>query len=271
MLSINNNSSSLSLMNGLQKISKNKNQSLNELSSGKKNSGGVTDIVSLSSASQLESAIRGLESANNNISYSSSVVDTASGGLNQTLSNLQNLRDLAVQAADDTLSATERSSLQGAASNSLASIDSTASSTSAGDLELLDGSFGTRSIQVGADAGEQVSITIDSASTAALGMNAVDLSSASSAGEAITAIDQAIEQVTSEMASLGSSSQRLDNVESANRDQIVNLASAKSNVEDIDVAKTAAKLVGQNIMQEAAISLFTAMNKQKKSTFSTLV
>ena len=144
--------------------------SLQRLSSGLRINSAKDDAAGLAISERFSSQIRGLNQAVRNASDGISLSQTAEGALGSIGNNLQRMRELAVQSANSTNSAGDRAALQQEVSQLAAEIDRVATQTQFNGLNLLDGSFSAQQFQVGANAGQTITISsINSARTSALG------------------------------------------------------------------------------------------------------
>jgi len=159
---------------------------LQRLSSGLRINSARDDAAGLAIADRFTAQIRGLNQAARNANDGISLAQTAEGALNEVGNNLQRLRELAVQSANATNSATDRVALQAEAAQLIAEIDRVASTTKFNGVALLDGSFTNQQFQVGADANQTISITaINSARVTTLGSTTTN--STTVAGGGVTA------------------------------------------------------------------------------------
>lgn len=143
---------------------------LQRLSSGLRINSARDDAAGLAIADRFTSQIRGLNQAARNANDGISLAQTAEGALTEVSNNLQRLRELSVQSANATNSATDRTALQSEAAQLIAEIQRVATSTKFNGVALLDGTFTSKAFQVGADANQTISITaINNAQTTALG------------------------------------------------------------------------------------------------------
>lgn len=261
----------VNLIAKLQQTGNEQKKSFTKLATGKQVASGTGDTNNLVKIGALDAAIRGLEAGSGNAGNNSTTIGVASGGLQQTLTNLQSLRESAVQAADDTLSGPERGALTSKAQETLNAISATAQQTTAGDGQaLLDGTFTNKSVQTGPDAGQTTSYSVASVSTQSLGINSIDLSTSAGASSAIGAIDTAISQVTSQMATLGSKQQALDTVQDNNNSTSENLQSSKSKLEDLDYAQAVGEIKMQTIKQKSQIQTLALLNTKDKNNLTLL-
>jgi flagellin len=168
---INTNIPSLTAQRTLDRSSSSLETSLQRLSSGLRINSAKDDAAGLSISNKFTSQIRGLNQAVRNASDGISVAQVAEGALGETDSNLQRIRELAVQSANGTNGTSERAALQSEVTQLLAEIDRNALTTRFGSKTLLDGTFTSQSFQVGSEAGQSISISLQSARATALGLN----------------------------------------------------------------------------------------------------
>jgi flagellin len=169
---INTNIPSLNAQRNLNVSQGDLNQSLQRLSSGLRINSAQDDAAGLAISERFTSQIQGLNQAVRNASDGISLAQTAEGALAEVTNNLQRIRELSVQSANATNSASDRVALQAEVTQLIAEIDRVAGQTNFNGVKLLDGSFSAQAFQAGANAGETVSIdSIASARTAALGQS----------------------------------------------------------------------------------------------------
>ncbi|MFZ6872714.1 flagellin [Undibacterium sp. Di27W] len=182
---INTNIASLNAQRNLTTSQSSLNTSLQRLSSGLRINSAKDDAAGLAISERLTSQIGGLNQAVRNANDGISLAQTAEGDLTQIGSNLQRIRDLAVQAANGSNSASDRAALNNEASQLISEINRVASSSNFNGVNLLDGSFTAQTFQVGANAtsNDQISISsIASAKSSSLGVGASSSYSTSVSG-----------------------------------------------------------------------------------------
>ena len=164
-LFINTNQSALNAQRKLTSSSNALGTSFERLSSGLRINGAKDDAAGLSITNRFTAQIRGLNQAVRNSNDGISLSQTAEGALNETTNILQRMRELAVQSANDTNNASDRASLQAEIAQLKDELDRIAETTNFNGNKLLDGTFIARDLQVGANVGETLSITVAGAST----------------------------------------------------------------------------------------------------------
>ncbi|MGC3979881.1 MAG: flagellin [Steroidobacteraceae bacterium] len=159
-LVINTNTMSLNAQRNLSKSNSGLSTSMERLSSGLRINKAADDAAGLAIASRMTTQISGMNQAARNANDGISLAQTAEGALQELTNNLQRIRELAVQAANDSNSDSDREALDAEVQQRLAEIDRTAAQTSFNGRRVLDGSFGTATFQVGANAGESISVSL---------------------------------------------------------------------------------------------------------------
>jgi flagellin len=162
-LGINTNVASLSAQNNLNKSQSLSDQALERLSSGLRINSAKDDAAGLAISSRFDSQIRGLNVAQRNANDGISLAQTAEGALGQAGDLLQRIRELSVQSANDTNSASDRKSLQAEVTQLQAELNRVADTTNFNGRTLLDGSFTNSQFQVGANANQTINVSLSSA------------------------------------------------------------------------------------------------------------
>jgi flagellin len=170
-LTINTNIASLNAQKNLSKTQNALNKSIGRLSSGLRINGAKDDAAGMAISNRFTTQIRGLDQAVRNANDGISLLQTSEGAMQETTSILQRMRELAVQASNDTNSTSDRASLQGEMDQLYSEIDRIAGSTKFNGINLVDGSGGAVSFQIGSDSGQSISVTLKSIKTKDLNLN----------------------------------------------------------------------------------------------------
>ncbi|MCK5771363.1 flagellin [Algiphilus sp.] len=261
MLSINTNVMSLNAQRNIASTQSQLATSMERLSSGLRINSAKDDAAGLAISERFTSQIRGMNQAVRNANDGVSLAQTAEGALGEVTNNLQRIRELAVQSSNATNSATDRNALQAEVSQLLSEINRVADQTSFNGVNLLDGSFAGASFQVGANAGETITVSsIADINTAALGSVtqatggalSVAASSLTGFGTAISAGDLTINGVDVGAISAASSA-------SERAGQLVNAINAVSQQTDVGASYDSA--TGQiTLNSSAAVTVAGAAN-----------
>jgi flagellin len=181
-LTINTNVSALTAQRNLTRSQGGLEKSIQRLSTGLRINGAVDDAAGMAISERLTAQIRGLNQAVRNANDGVSALQTADGSLNEVSSLLQRARELAIQSANDSNSASDRTSLNAEVSNILSELDRLASTVQFNNRKLLDGTFSNAQFQVGANANETVTFSIGSLNTTDLGAKTLSGGAMSSTG-----------------------------------------------------------------------------------------
>jgi flagellin len=249
-------------------------KSTEKLSSGYKINRAGDDAAGLAISEKMRSQIRGLDKASTNAQDGISVVQTAEGALNEVHSILQRMNELATQAANDTNTSTDRTSLSLEINQLGSEIDRIASTTQFNTMNLLDGSFTGKNLQVGALSGQSIQISIGSMKASALGLGAaasgLAVSSFSTAGATMSKVQAAIDSVSTQRATLGAVQNRLEHT-IANLDTTSeNTSAAESRIRDTDMAAEMVTYSKNNILAQAGQSMLAQANQSNQGVLSLL-
>jgi flagellin len=264
----------LNAMNAHRNMSINNNntaKSMEKLSSGLRINRAGDDAAGLAISEKMRGQIRGLDQASRNADDGISLIQTAEGALNETQAILQRMRELAVQATNDTNVAEDRSQIQLEISQLKNEINRIASQTEFNTKNLIDGSATNVVFQVGANSGQTISLQIATMDAEALSVDgiAVNTSAASITGQ-IDTIDAAINKVSTERAKLGAYQNRLEHTIANLDTSSENLSAAESRIRDVDMAKEMMNYSKNNILQQAAQAMLAQANQQPQGVLQLL-
>lgn len=272
-LRINTNIASLNAQRNLGGTRISMNKALEKLSSGQRINRAGDDAAGLAISENLKAQIKGLGQAERNAEDGISLVQIAEGGLGEVSNILIRLRELAVQAASDTIGTTERKFLNVEFEQLTSEIDRIANSTEFNRVPLLNGTGAVFDIQIGTR-NDPISdrLTFDASSAdvnvAALGLNLASVADKISAQNSLTSIDQAIISVSGIRADFGALQNRLQSTVNNIQVSIENLAAANSRVRDTDIAAETAELTKQNILMQAGTSVLSQANSSTNNALS---
>ncbi|KTT55568.1 branched-chain alpha-keto acid dehydrogenase subunit E2, partial [Pseudomonas oryzihabitans] len=185
-LTVNTNIPSLNTQRNLQNASSSLATSMQRLSTGSRINSAKDDAAGLQISNRLTNQINGLNQATRNANDGISLSQTAEGAMQQSTNILQRIRDLAVQSANGSNSDADRAALQKEVTAQQNELTRIAQTTTFGGRKLLDGSFGTTSFQIGANAYETIDVTLKDTSATALGSNQVGSGASTSAGSVVS-------------------------------------------------------------------------------------
>lgn len=265
-LRINTNVASLNAQRNLGTTRAATDKTLERLSSGQRINRAGDDAAGLAISENLKAQTRGLVQAKRNAQDGISLVQIAEGALSEISSILIRLRELAVQAASDTIGPTERKFLNVEFEQMTSEIDRIATSTEFNRVPLLNGTGAVFDIQIGTR-NDPISdrLTFDASSAdvniAALGLNLASVADKISAQNSLSAIDQAILSVSGIRADFGALQNRLQSTINNIDISIENLSAANSRVRDTDIAEATAELTKNNILVRAGTSVLAQANQ----------
>ena len=269
MTVISTNVSALRAQNSSRVASLMQGQAMDRLSSGKRINSAKDDAAGLAISTRMDAKVKGLSQAIRNSNDGISLAQTAEGALQETSNILVRMRELAVQAANGTSSASDRTALQAEATQLLAQIDDIATRTDFNGTVLLDGSANLN-IQTGVDSGQTVNITIGDMQAAALGVSAVNISTAAGASTALGLLDTAVNTVASARADLGAVQNRLESNVNNLTSTVTNLAEAKSRIADADYSAESTKLASSQILAQASTAMLAQANQSQQGVLNLL-
>ena len=182
MISVNTNVSSLNAQRNLSQSGSDLATSMERLSSGMRINSAKDDAAGLQISNRLTSQVNGLAVAQRNANDGISMAQTAEGAMSESTNILQRMRELALQSANGSNSADDRAALQKEVSALQTELTRIAETTSFGGQQLLDGTFGSKSFQVGANANETINVSLSSVAAEKIGSNQLNLQAGTNGG-----------------------------------------------------------------------------------------
>ena len=264
----------LGITTGLQQ------KSTEKLSSGYRINRAGDDAAGLTISEKMRSQIRGLNQASDNAADGISLIQTAEGALNETHSILQRMNELAVKAANDTNQSIDRTAIQKEMNALAEEIDRIACTTQFNKKNLINGDISALNLQVGANKSQAITVKISAMTAAVIGIGNRDantgaydkviVSNFSKAGEAISAIQGAINKVSEQRSALGALQNRLEHT-IANLDVAAeNTQAAESRIRDVDMADEMVTYSKNNILAQAGQSMLAQANQMTQGVLSLL-
>ena len=241
-----------------------------KLSSGYKVNRAGDDAAGLTISEKMRSQIRGLNKASTNAEDGISAIQTAEGALNEAHEILQRMNELATQAANDTNTSSDRAAIQKEIDALTSEIDRIASTTQFNTMNLLDGTFTSKNLQVGALEGQGITISVTTMNAKALGVASLAVSSFTVAGSAMTKVQAAISKVSSQRSALGALQNRLEHTVKNLDTTAENTQAAESRIRDTDMADAMVDYSKNNILQQAGQSMLAQANSANQGVLSLL-
>ena len=245
-------------------------KSSEKLSSGYKINRAGDDAAGLTISEKMRSQIRGLNKASDNAQDGVSLIQVAEGALNETHSILQRMNELATQAASDTNTTSDRNAIMSEMDQLQSEITRIQSTTQFNTMNLLDGSFTGKNLQVGSLSSQKITISISNMDAGSLNVTGLSVSSYAEAGSAMDKIQSAISKVSEMRSNLGALQNRLEHTIS-NLDNISeNTSSAESRIRDTDMADEMVQYSKNNILAQAGQSMLAQANQSTQGVLSLL-
>lgn len=276
---INNNIAAMNTYSRLTSAQGAQAKSLEKLSSGLRINRAGDDAAGLAISEKMRGQIGGLNQAVRNAQDGISLIQTAEGGLNETHSILQRMRELTVQSSNDTNTIEDRGEIQKEFNQLAKEITRIADTTQFNTKNLLGGGA-SFSLQIGSNAGQNMSLSIGAMDattlTVATGTDetdtvGLDISTAAADFDAVIgAIDTAIETVSGERSKLGATQNRLEHTINNLTATSENLTAAESRIRDVDMAKEMMTFTKNNILNQASTAMLAQANQMPQGVLQLL-
>ena len=273
---INTNVKALVSTSALVKNSRVMANTMESLSTGSRINKASDDAAGLSIRENMTAQIKGLNAAVRNANDAISMLQTADGALNEVADMLQRMRELGTLAQNDTYSTAQRVAMNDEFAQLQSEIDRIADNTQWNGMNLLDGTGGNWgggslfTFQVGANAGQTISVAIAGMGIASLGISAVSIGTVADARDAVTALDDAISVLNTRRSVIGSVINRLTHAVDNLTNVSQNATESRSRVTDTDYASTTTELARAQIIQQAATAMLAQANQQPSMVMSLL-
>ncbi|BDC87523.1 flagellin [Aeromonas caviae] len=280
---ISTNVSSLNAQRNLANSSKSLDTSYTRLASGLRINSAKDDAAGLQISNRLTSQINGLDQGNRNANDGISMAQTAEGAMDEVTGMLQRIRTLAQQSANGTNSQDDRNALQAEVDQLGKEIDRISTDTTFAGTKLLAADGVAFDFQVGANANQKISFTLDNMSVDGISKVAgggtalttftstkIDITDATKAQAVLGDADKMLKVVDSKRAELGAVQNRLDSTIRNQANISENVSAARSRIRDADFATETANMTKQNILQQAASSILAQANQRPQSALSLL-
>ncbi|SDC38385.1 flagellin [Pelagirhabdus alkalitolerans] len=284
---INNNIPALNTHRQMGINQNNMQSSMEKLSSGMRINRAGDDAAGLSISEKMRGQIRGLDQASRNAQDGISLIQTAEGALDESHSILQRMRELTVQAGNETNQDEDLDAIQSEIESLQQELGGTADSEGISDrtefngISLLDGNLEdgaggdaleSLSFQIGANQGQQLEITIDDMSAEGLGVHEIDVTDFETTDfdDQLASIDSAISSVSETRSNLGAVQNRLEHTISNLDNASENLSAAESRIRDVDMASEMMEMTKSNILSQASQSMLAQANQQPQSVLQLL-
>lgn len=275
MTVINTNTKSLIAQNALTTNNRSMTKAMEQLSTGKRINTAADDAAGMAIASRMTSQIRALDVSVRNANDAISMMQTAEGATQEVTNMLQRMRELAVQAANDTNATADRSAIGTEVSELSSEITRIAANTTWNGMAVLNGgAMATAGVtfQVGTlgDANSTITVSFSTMSASALTVAALTMTSSTLAQQGIGLIDTALTAVNTFRSTLGAKINRMTSTADNLANVSLNTSASRSRIEDTDYAKATTSLARSQIIQQAGTAMLAQANQQPQSVLSLL-
>ena len=267
-LAINTNVGSLTAQRNLQKTARGLHQSISRLSSGTRVNSAADNAAGMAVSENMRAQLKGFQQAMRNANDGVAVLQTAESGYQSLSDLLVRMRELAVQSANDSVSDTERGYLNTEFADLIDEMDRVSSVVEYNGIQLLDGTAGSAgtgamTFQVGTrdSVNDRISIQLDNQDSTTLGVDADTISSQATAQASITAIDSALEILSTDRATIGSTINTLNVAVDGLASSIENYGTAMSQIKDTDMADESSAFSKSNVLQQAGVAMLSQANQ----------
>mgnify|MGYP004519953359 FL=1 len=271
---INHNMNAMNAHRNMGVNNNNAAKAMEKLSSGLRINRAGDDAAGLAISEKMRGQIRGLDQASRNAQDGISLIQTAEGALNETTNILQRMRELSVQAANDTNATTDRQAIQTELTALQSEITRIADTTKFNGKNLINLSA-SMNIQVGANAEEVITLNLSTMTATAIGVSGnmvgnIGTGSTKDANSLTKSIDNALVKVSTQRAKFGALQNRLEHTIKNVDNTSENLQSAESRIRDVDMAKEMMNYSKNNILNQAAQSMLAQANQQPQNVLNLL-
>lgn len=271
---INHNMNAMNAHRNMGINNNNAAKAMEKLSSGLRINRAGDDAAGLAISEKMRGQIRGLDQASRNAQDGISLIQTAEGALNETTNILQRMRELSIQAANDTNAESDREAIQTELVALQKEITRIADTTKFNGKDLIN-TKASMNIQVGANASEIIKITLATMTAKALGVSdalveAIGKGTTGDANSLTSAIDAALVKVSTQRAKFGALQNRLEHTIKNVDNTSENLQAAESRIRDVDMAKEMMNFSKNNILNQAAQSMLSQANQQPQNVLQLL-
>ena len=279
-LSIFTNASSMASTNALNKSNSLLSTSMERLGTGKRINSAADDAAGLQIASRLQGQTNGMTVAKRNIADATSMLQTAEGAFDEVSNIMYRMKDLATQAANDTNSTEDRTSLQSEFDELNKELTNIMSNTSYGGTKLLTGASGLAktgglNFQIGSSNAETLNVNMatdltDLGTTISTDLKALTLDDAANASGAIAGLEDALKDVGSLRSTLGANINRLGHTSANLANMQDNTELALGNIRDADFASEASTMTRQQMLAQTSMSMLKQSNSMSGMVMSLL-
>lgn len=271
---INTNVKSMIAQNALTVNNRTLGKAMEQLSTGKRINSAADDAAGLAIGNRMTAQIKALDQSVRNANDGISMLQTAEGATKEITNMLQRMRELSVQAANDSYSAGDRTAIAGEMTQLTNEVTRIATNTQWNGMAILSGAaaYSSMTFQVGTegDATSAITVGFSAMSAGALTISALSVSTSVQAQASIELLDTAITAVDTFRSGLGARVNRLTSAADNLANVALNTSASRSQIEDTDYAQTTTDLAKSQIIQQAATAMLAQANQAPQSVLSLL-
>ncbi|MFH0919001.1 MAG: flagellin [Fibrobacterota bacterium] len=265
---------SLGILSAARKTQSNYSKVLEKLSTGLRINRASDDASGLSVSEEMRTQIRGYQAANVNIDYAQAAQSIAEGTGNETTSILQRQRELALQASNGTLNQSNRDALNQEYQQLNAELTRISGSAQFNTQNVANGqglAAGGGQVLAGPNPGSELPIQGADFTAANLGTAATDISNPANAQNALTAVDNAIKNVSSQRTDIGANMNRMEFAAQANTNAAINTQDAESRLRDQDFAEGVMQATRDQLLNQSALLSLRNFNEISRNNMMALL
>lgn len=266
---VNTNISALNTLNKLSSNSHNSSKVMEGLASGKRINRASDDAAGSAVASRMTTQVRGLAQAQRNASDGIAALQTFESAMSSQGDIMQRMRELAVQSANGTYSADDRTNLHAEFTQLVAEIDRIAQKTSFNGNNFISAG-GTLDLQLSDVQNDKLTVTFKASDATALKVNASKIDTAADAQLALKDIDDGLKILNTERATLGANMNRLEYTVENLGNTKVNLSDARSRIEDLDMASAMSELTKNEVLTQSSMAMLGKANQAPQAVLRLL-
>lgn len=263
-ISLLSNQAALNARRHMEETNRVQGEAIERLASGKRINKSGDDAAGLAISSVMEGKIRSIAQARRNTQEALSLMQVAEGGMNEVSNLVVRLRELAIQAASDTIGDKERQMLELENRQIQQEVDRLANATEYFGTNLLNGSGKNFTFQIGPDNSEANRLEYSTANldlrASSIGVEGISLTDSSSALSALESVDEAITKLNVPRAEVGAMQTRLQSISNNLFIYEENMSAAKGRILDADIAQETAKAVQGAVLQKAGAAVLAQAN-----------
>lgn len=267
---INTNVQSLICYRSIQDAGNSLSKASEKISSGYKINSAKDNPAKHATSKKIQSQLKSIEKADKNVNDAISLTQTAEGGMNEVQNIIIRMRELAIQGASSVVTDDDRKKIQVEIDQLVEQVDSIAETCSFNGINLLDGTYDSRTFQIGTYKGETLSLEILNVTSKALNLKDISYETTENCDKALDICDKALDIISNYRATYGAFQTRLEYVIDSLQTNDINVKSALSDIIDADIASEMIEYTTQNVLLQSGISMLAQANEKPNELISLL-